>query len=695
MAVKQKIPCPRCDAKGWIPRYFYNRKGICFLCWGEKYIYVKVPEGKDVEELERELQEKEKARLEAHPPKVPMPDDFKHDGIDLTEERQAYQGSEEENTSTQARTFEEILAATETQQERTERAVESLLGRSLTTEPSAIQSRVSEAGSEENPSQTLFNDSITPQDEVIQSVIAPKEEDQRQIEELTRQLEEMRQQLNQQNENVNISEVHTEKGTKVKTQFKVMEADQLITSHTDSGSQNPAYPEELQPRDRSRATSEAQVESISNNLDPELLADSKKASDGAPIIGSDGVVESGNGRTMGIRRAYQKGNQAAIEYKQYLMDHASEFGLDANEIANMQNPILVRERLDDVDRKQFTREANESGVSSMSMGEQAQVDAEKLTPFVLDQYEGGDFRKEENAAFVQAFYANVVGQQDAGRFWTEGRENVPLLSDEGESRIRNALFAKAYSDSGLVNKLAEARDDSNVKLALEALVDASGQYARLREGMIRGDLYDLDISQELTRAIRKADELRRTNQKVDDYLNQLSMFNDELNEDEKLLLRFLDRNKRNKANIVEFLEHYIQGVENEGRPDQISLFGISTPDKHEKIVQAISKTPNGEEILQELGENERQQTPLEMIQEGLELIERENENPSVDVGDFVSDQNLDQSSEFEETTISEMNPVEWTIERISNDERVSDEDLKSMSEDDLRPSLSISQTTAK
>ena len=65
---------------------------------------------------------------------------------------------------------------------------------------------------------------------------------------------------------------------------------------------NPLYPSELQPRDRTREASRQQIERMADDLKPELLGESYKLSDGAPIIGPDNVVESGNGRTLAIGR---------------------------------------------------------------------------------------------------------------------------------------------------------------------------------------------------------------------------------------------------------------------------------------------------------------------------------------------------------------------------------------------------------
>lgn len=127
------------------------------------------------------------------------------------------------------------------------------------------------------------------------------------------------------------AEVVTERGAVVPVRWAVVEAADLVASHDNALRPNPDFPAELQPRDRTRAASEAQITKIANNIDPELLGESRKASDGAPIVGADRVVESGNARTIALRRAYAGGK--AEGYRAWLAENAAKFGIDPAKLA--------------------------------------------------------------------------------------------------------------------------------------------------------------------------------------------------------------------------------------------------------------------------------------------------------------------------------------------------------------------------
>ena len=142
-------------------------------------------------------------------------------------------------------------------------------------------------------------------------------------------------------------------GNEIAFIYKVVDANDLIASHNTNMYENPVYPSELQPRDRTRIASALQVENIINNLQPEFLGENIKITDGAPIVGSDGIVESGNGRIIALQKMYETNHPNSEKYINWLRNNAETFGIDPYNMPS--NPVLVRERTTDVDRVAFTR----------------------------------------------------------------------------------------------------------------------------------------------------------------------------------------------------------------------------------------------------------------------------------------------------------------------------------------------------
>jgi len=142
----------------------------------------------------------------------------------------------------------------------------------------------------------------------------------------------------------------------IKAQYAAVEIKDLVASHDTEGHINKAYPSDLQPRDRSRTVSRLQIKEIAAGVKPPKLGASAKTSDGAPIVGEDLVVESGNARVVGLKGAYA--NKKADNYKEWLQENAETFGLTAEEIAKLDNPVLVRIRKTYVDLVKCAEEAN-------------------------------------------------------------------------------------------------------------------------------------------------------------------------------------------------------------------------------------------------------------------------------------------------------------------------------------------------
>ena len=99
---------------------------------------------------------------------------------------------------------------------------------------------------------------------------------------------------------------YTDNNDPIEVKYAISEAANLVTSHDTGLKVNPDYPEELQPRQRERAASELQVNRIANRLNPRGCGESHDL-DGAPVVGPDGVVETGNGRTIAIKKYTSRG----------------------------------------------------------------------------------------------------------------------------------------------------------------------------------------------------------------------------------------------------------------------------------------------------------------------------------------------------------------------------------------------------
>lgn len=386
------------------------------------------------------------------------------------------------------------------------------------------------------------------------------------------------------------SPISTERGTEVNTRYAIVEAPELVTSHDTMLNRNPLFPAELQPRERDRAASVDQINRIAQGVRPEYLGESPKASEGAPIVGPDGIVESGNGRVLGLRKAFEAGK--ADNYRQHLLDNAEAFGVDRAAIEAAREPVLVRLRQSPVDRPQFVRETNEAGVASMSAPEQAKSDAGRLTGALLDSFrpsESGEINTAANTPFIQAFMRDVVGPTELGRYVSAKGE----VSQEGLARIRNAIFARAYGDSpeGLraLEKLAES-PDNNVRNITTAFLQRAGQFAALKEGIAKGERYELDPTSDLTKALAKMSSLREQNTTVADYLNQRGLFGDDLTPTQKQMLWAFDEFKRSTRAISDVLDNYAKGAEAAGSPKQTAFFEKSPPTKEALLEAAIRET---------------------------------------------------------------------------------------------------------
>ncbi|HEM7140908.1 TPA: lytic transglycosylase domain-containing protein [Acinetobacter nosocomialis] len=349
--------------------------------------------------------------------------------------------------------------------------------------------------------------------------------------------------------------------------YEVKDWTDLVASNDQLYGVNPLYPSELQPRDRTREASRQQIERMADNLKPELLGESYKLSDGAPIIGPDNVVESGNGRTLAIGRAYDNGRADA--YREFVQNWANSRGMD---ISGLNQPVLVRTRLSDVDRVAFARLANESDVAQFSATERAMSDVDRLPDSTLLKINNdGSINIDGSMDYVRSFVDQLPQSERGSVITSDGR-----LSQEGKRRIESAIVQRAYGDSNLVTRLSENLDDDS-KNVLNALLRAAPQLSQLNDLVKQGGRFENTISQDLAQAAQKLTDLKANGLQVRDYLNQGQLIDDGLSDGARRFLEVFDNNRKSAKAIGESINSEIQAIENMGDPRQGSLFG-ETPE---------------------------------------------------------------------------------------------------------------------
>ena len=384
--------------------------------------------------------------------------------------------------------------------------------------------------------------------------------------------------------------VKTAKGNKIKTQYALVDAGNLITSHDPSnGKVNAKFPQELQPRDRSRSTSMQWVQKISKDIDPEQLGGSRRADSGAPIIGDDGIVESGNGRTMALLLAYQNGN--ADDYRDWLEETASYFNINPDEVSKMKQPVLVRVRQSDVDRAAFAVEANQDDKLGMTATEKAKADEARITPDLISKLKGdGDLTSLENADFIKGFLTSL-GTNEAAQYITSNRRPTQSLI----ARVQAALFSKAYNDDRLLELTADTTDPE-IKNILNGLNGSASEFIKMRQsdkdsGRDTGD----KATKTIIDAINIFKEVKEKGLTLENYLKQIDMFN-QPKEDVVNTAKLLDKYHRSGKKLGALFNGIASAVKRDNEKSRTgSMFGGNTPLKYKDVLESVNRNILAEE----------------------------------------------------------------------------------------------------
>lgn len=310
-------------------------------------------------------------------------------------------------------------------------------------------------------------------------------------------------------------------------------ATEVAPAATESAEPAAAEPVTMQNRDRSRASSVAQMQGIRKNPEAERLSYSRDANTGAPMVSegvaipdgdrgrTDVVVMGGgrrvpvtyavvdaarvhashtadgtrnpdydraalralnNGRTAGLQAAFADGN--ASQYVDGMKADAELLGLQPSAFEGKRQPMVVRLYAPDQNTGDMGAESNASSQLGLSPVEQAQTDARALPDLGSIQWsEDGSISPGNNANFFRAFFASIGDTQAATLTDAKGTPNAQAMQ-----RVRAAIVERAYGDQRLLTALLEDVNPDN-RNVMNALVQAAPAFAAAdQSGKLSKDL---------------------------------------------------------------------------------------------------------------------------------------------------------------------------------------------------------------
>jgi hypothetical protein len=238
--------------------------------------------------------------------------------------------------------------------------------------------------------------------------------------------------------------------------WKLVEADTPIASHDETTfHKTPGFPTgkdgaTINDRDygHDKAAQEAVV-SIGADFDGRALK-----VDNPIIVTKDGIVISGNNRTMSSKIAARKGTDT--KYIEALKKRAKKFGFTEEQVGQFKNPRVVFEveNSEGYSTDQFAK-FNQSSKKEMGPTEKAVKVSKMIKPETvkniankISEYEtlGELYRSgKDTYEIIEEFVkAGLIGEYESDRYWANG-----AITDDGKTFIETSLVGSIMNESNI------------------------------------------------------------------------------------------------------------------------------------------------------------------------------------------------------------------------------------------------------
>jgi hypothetical protein len=374
--------------------------------------------------------------------------------------------------------------------------------------------------------------------------------------------------------------VTPQENVRVKGRYAVIDADVAVTSE-DAG-----FDQSLQPRNRGTQASLEQIDAISKNPDPLRLKASPMTDTGAPMLLDNNMVLSGNGRVLGLRKAYQAGRAEA--YRAAVLDEADRLGLDA---AGMRAPVLVRVLEDSggVSLQKLAELSNRPAGLQRTEAEIAEADGRQLLETdamsLWRPDEEGGIRAASNREFLNRF-VEATGDQSM-------RDSDGNFTEQAEKRVRRAVLAavlgRGPNGRTLVRDAVEQAEPLGIKNHVNALLASGGDLLKVAR-----EKPEYDLTGTLGDAYKDYMEYRKLLldgkiKSLQDYVGQGDFFTqDARTEEVRYLLGKMYEFRTSAKKMRTFLDFYAKTALTEA---EASLLGDKLT--KQQVLERASNGPQG------------------------------------------------------------------------------------------------------
>jgi len=299
---------------------------------------------------------------------------------------------------------------------------------------------------------------------------------------------------------------------KIPIQYAVLDANDLLASHTVSGQENPEYGNVTTPAVRAVA---------------------------------------GNGRIAGLQASYA--DNFAGDYRAAMLAD-NQHGIDPSVIEGIQNPVLVRIMPKSYITPDIGDVSNVGVELKLSPVEKARNDGNRIDLGSLSFNEDGSINTDTVIQFVKGMPATELGE---------------LMDEDGMptkiaiDRLNNAIFYKAYQSKPLLRLYAQAADEE-AKTILQGLAKAASSVSQL------AGAGEYDIRKNIIEAAELAVNARRQGIKLKDFASQGQLG---LDPNTMTVLEMFAENARSGKRIGEMLGDLAEAATQANDAQQSNLFG--------------------------------------------------------------------------------------------------------------------------